>query len=68
MFEDNQFAQKVWGLGGSAQTDAKLLSELQKRVDQQKDYKLPEGYTKAVEKEIISTYKVPDSLVKSGMI
>ena len=28
MFEDNQFAQKVWGIGGSAQTDAKLLLEL----------------------------------------
>ncbi len=63
IFEDNQFSQKVWGLGGSALTDAKLLSELQNRVDHQKDYKLPEGYTKVIEKEMVSTYKVPDSLI-----
>jgi len=59
VFDDNFYNQKVWSKGGSAQTDSKVVQELQKRVDEDKNFQLPDGYIKVLEKDIVTTHKLP---------
>jgi len=68
VFDENFYNMKVWGKQGSAQTDQKLLEELQKRVNEDKSFQLPDGYQKVLEKDIIIKHKLPSYLVEKGLI
>lgn len=39
--------------------DNKLIAELNKRLAIDPEYKLPEGYQKVTEREIVTTYVIP---------
>ena len=39
--------------------DPKLIQELNRRLTRDPTYKLPDGYTKVVEKEVINSYVIP---------
>jgi hypothetical protein len=40
--------------------DTSVIVELNKRLAQNSNYKIPEGFLKVAEKEVISVYKIPD--------
>ena len=37
-----------------------MLAELNRKISNDPNFKLPEGYTKIVDKEVLSNYKIPD--------